>query len=29
VSGGYTQTQAFHAVSGAELIERFGYKECR
>lgn len=29
VAGGYTQTQAFHAVSGADLIDRFGYKECR
>src|SRR3954462_11238298 len=28
VSGGHTQTQAFHAVSGADLIARFGYKPC-
>src|SRR6266550_4565492 len=27
VSGGHTQTQAFHTVSGADLIDRFGYKE--
>jgi hypothetical protein len=29
VAGGYTQTQTFHAISGSELIDRFGYKECR
>lgn len=29
VSSGYMQTTAFHAVSGADLIDRFGYKECR
>jgi hypothetical protein len=29
VAGGYTQTQTFHAISGNELIDRFGYKECR
>ena len=29
VAGGYAQTQSFHDVSGAELIDRFGYKECR
>ena len=29
VAGGYTQTQTFHAMSGSELIDQFGYKECR
>jgi hypothetical protein len=29
VAGGHAQTQAFHALSGGELIDRFGYKECR
>ena len=29
VAGGYVQTQAFHTISGAELIDKFGYKECR
>jgi len=29
VAGGYTQTQSFHAVSGADLIDKFGYRECR
>jgi hypothetical protein len=29
VAGGYTQSQTFHDVSGTELIDRFGYKECR
>ena len=29
VAGGYTQTQAFHAIPGSELIDQFGYKECR
>ncbi len=29
VAGGYTQTQSFHDISGGELIDRFGYKECR
>lgn len=29
VSGGYVETSAFHTVSGGELIDRFGYKECR
>jgi hypothetical protein len=29
VAGGHTQTQTFHAISGSELIDRFGYKECR
>jgi hypothetical protein len=29
VSGGHTQTTAFHTLSGGDLIDRFGYKECR
>jgi len=29
VSGGHTQTQAFHTLSGGDLIDKFGYKECR
>jgi hypothetical protein len=28
LAGGYTQTQAFHSISGGEMIDRFGYKEC-
>ena len=28
VAGGHVNTTAFHALSGAELIDRFGYKEC-
>jgi hypothetical protein len=29
VAGGYTQTHTFHAISGSELIDQFGYRECR
>jgi hypothetical protein len=28
VSGGHMSTHAFHTVSGAAMIDRFGYKEC-
>jgi hypothetical protein len=28
VSGGHMTTLAFHTVSGAAMIDRFGYKEC-
>ena len=28
VAGGYTKTTAFHAVSGGDLIDKFGYKAC-
>lgn len=26
--GGYMNTLAFHTVSGAEIIQKFGYREC-
>jgi hypothetical protein len=29
VSGGHMTTLAFHTVSGAAMIDRFGYRECR
>jgi len=29
VSGGYVQTPSFHALTGGELIDKFGYRECR
>ena len=28
VNGHYMETLAFHTVSGAAIIDRFGYKEC-
>jgi hypothetical protein len=28
VSGGHMTTHQFHTVSGAAMIDRFGYKEC-
>lgn len=28
VDGGHMQTLAFHTVTGAAMIDRFGYKEC-
>ncbi len=28
VSGGYMNTLAFHTMSGADMISKFGYKEC-
>jgi hypothetical protein len=28
VSGGYMKTLAFHTVSGADMISKFGYREC-
>jgi hypothetical protein len=28
VDGGHMNTLAFHTVSGAAMIDRFGYKEC-
>ena len=28
VNGRYMETLAFHAMSGAAMIDRFGYKEC-
>jgi hypothetical protein len=28
VSHGYTDTIAFHSISGRDLIQRFGYREC-
>jgi hypothetical protein len=27
-AGGYMQTPAFHTVSGADMIQKFGYREC-
>jgi hypothetical protein len=27
-AGGYMETLAFHTISGAMMIDRFGYKEC-
>jgi hypothetical protein len=27
-SGHYMETLAFHTISGAQIIDRFGYKEC-
>jgi len=29
VSGGHVKTMAFHTLSGGDLIDKFGYKECR
>ena len=28
LAGHYTETLAFHTISGAAMIDRFGYKEC-
>jgi uncharacterized protein (DUF2237 family) len=28
IAGHYMETLEFHTVSGAEMIDRFGYKEC-
>ena len=28
VSHHYMETLAFHAISGSEMIRRFGYREC-
>jgi len=28
VNGHYMETLAFHTISGAAMIDRFGYKEC-
>ncbi|MGH7489558.1 MAG: hypothetical protein ACREMY_28755 [bacterium] len=27
-AGGYMSTLAFHTISGADMIRRFGYREC-
>lgn len=29
VKGGYVETFAFHAISGADIIRKFGYRACR
>jgi len=26
--GGHTETLEFHTVSGADIIDQFGYREC-
>jgi hypothetical protein len=28
IAGHYTETLAFHTISGAAMIDRFGYREC-
>jgi hypothetical protein len=28
IAGRYTETLAFHTISGAAMIDRFGYREC-
>jgi hypothetical protein len=28
VSNGYTSTLAFHTISGRDMIQKFGYREC-
>jgi hypothetical protein len=28
IAGHYTETLAFHTISGAAMIDKFGYKEC-
>lgn len=29
VSGGYMNTLSFHTLTGGEVIDKFGYRECR